>query len=576
MEFAMDIEGLPRPALSLAYEVIDDPSASEKAVGNGDGVIQKGEAFDLILQIKNTGQATAKDVKISFALPDDPSLQLYTPSTKKLGKIDAGEFKTARFNVAVREWSNLKQVGANVEVVEKSFNVGVEQMLKFPFDVKVAKKPVQVDADYYAKMNDTVLYGGASDNAAEIGRVGQGVQLQAVAELPDWVQIRLDSESGDLGDEQKAWVRRSALTANAPAEQPKGTARPVVITRFENQAPRITVIEPEDDVTTQDKVRLMVSIVDVDGKLKEVKLAAGRNEDGLRGMRVEGVDTPGNNAPERGDERLIKKLLDLQYGTNIVSVTAHDDHDNTSRKTLKLVRKRKTGEIYLLAVGINTYPGDYELECASDDANLFKAFITEKLDVPEENIHLLTDKAATRRNVMGAFGDLRRAVKPEDTVIVFLAGHGVIENIGGTEAKYFVPASADWDDLFATAIDMEEFQRMLNMRSKRVLVVADVCHSGSIKMRGTSSLFDKLVGEGRILLGHRGPAREDQTLGHGYLTYYLVEALKGKGDSNKDGRITIREAYEYADEQIDRNSEGNLWIKGEGDMELVRDFENDE
>jgi len=139
---------------------------------------------------------------------------------------------------------------------------------------------------------------------------------------------------------------------------------------------------------------------------------------------------------------------------------------------------------------------------------------------------MLTDRDANRRKIVETFGQLRRTLKCEDILLVFLAVHGMIDRVGNKDEKYFVPSDADWRDMFGTAIAMNEFRRMLDVEAERVLVIADACYSGDIKLwGGAEEVFKPLSGKGRILIGYDGPAREDKKLGSGYLTYYLLEGL---------------------------------------------------
>jgi hypothetical protein len=100
-------------------------------------------------------------------------------------------------------------------------------------------------------------------------------------------------------------------------------------------------------------------------------------------------------------------------------------------------------------------------------------------------------------------------------------------------------------------------------------VIADACYSGDIIIRGTHDMFEGIGGKGRILIGYEGAARENAKLGYGYLTHYFIEALEGAGDANRDGKITLLEAYEYAAEKIRKLTGTGLWIKGEGDLDLI-------
>jgi hypothetical protein len=57
--------------------------------------------------------------------------------------------------------------------------------------------------------------------------------------------------------------------------------------------------------------------------------------------------------------------------------------------------------------------------------------------------------------------------------------------------------------------------------------------------------------------GHRdpddlGPVAEKDDLQHGVFTYYLLEGLRGAADSDRDGMITVDEAYRYVSEKVPR------------------------
>ena len=43
---------------------------------------------------------------------------------------------------------------------------------------------------------------------------------------------------------------------------------------------------------------------------------------------------------------------------------------------------------------------------------------------------------------------------------------------------------------------------------------------------------------------------EKEELQHGAFTYYLLEALRGKGDFDGDGVITVDEVYRYVSDKV--------------------------
>lgn len=59
--------------------------------------------------------------------------------------------------------------------------------------------------------------------------------------------------------------------------------------------------------------------------------------------------------------------------------------------------------------------------------------------------------------------------------------------------------------------------------------------------------------KGSVVFGTGSPndvCAESKRLGHGVFTYYLLEGLRGKADLDKDGVITVDEAFLYVSRQV--------------------------
>ena len=67
-------KGLPRPRFAYTLQIIDDGSGI--SVGNGDGRIQKGEAVDLLVTVKNVGAVPAQHTSVEITFPPNLSLRL--------------------------------------------------------------------------------------------------------------------------------------------------------------------------------------------------------------------------------------------------------------------------------------------------------------------------------------------------------------------------------------------------------------------------------------------------------------------------------------------------------------------
>src|SRR4030095_16419496 len=115
----------------------------------------------------------------------------------------------------------------------------------------------------------------------------------------------------------------------------------------------------------------------------------------------------------------------------------------------------------------------------------------------------------------------------------------------------------------------------------------DACFSGAAGGRtfvakktratGVDDLFLEGLprSKGRAIITAAKPSElsiELPELGHGIFTYYLTEGLKGAGDLNRDGIVSLQELYEYLQQQVvhkARNVGGNQHPLLKGEMEGV-------
>jgi uncharacterized caspase-like protein len=192
---------------------------------------------------------------------------------------------------------------------------------------------------------------------------------------------------------------------------------------------------------------------------------------------------------------------------------------------------------------------------------------------------LITDKTERRptlKNIKWALGTfLARSARKGDTVLIFFAGHGAPEvDQRGLErdglAKYLIPTDAEADDLYSSALPMDELQTIFGrIEAERVVAFLDTCYSGAAGGRTFQSRKTRATGiddlflerltrsKGRAIITASRPSEvsiELPELGHGIFTYYLVSGLKGAGDLNRDGIVSLQELYEYVEAQVTAKS----------------------
>jgi WD40 repeat protein/uncharacterized caspase-like protein/cytochrome c-type biogenesis protein CcmH/NrfG len=279
----------------------------------------------------------------------------------------------------------------------------------------------------------------------------------------------------------------------------------------------------------------------------------------------------------------LEATIPIVAGENKLTAYAfnHDDVKSTdARLTItggdSLKRK---GVAYVLAVGVNEYAAaQLNLKYAVADA---QGFATEvrvqqaKLNTYDRvEVIPLNDRDATKANILKSLTDLATKVQPEDAVLIYFAGHGTAEQ----NRFYLIPhdfgtAGASMQDILTHGISDEELERAVeSIDAGQMLLVIDACNSGQAlesedKRRGpmnSKGLAQFGYDKGMYILTAAQSyqaANEAARLGHGFLTYALVEeGLKtdAADGSPRDGRVVLREWLDYATRRVPQMQQDEL------------------
>lgn len=280
--------------------------------------------------------------------------------------------------------------------------------------------------------------------------------------------------------------------------------------------------------------------------------------------------------------------VQLREGGNEIVITAFDEKQLSSTRTLNVTRLVDKGKIWAVVIGISQYEQVRPLKYADKDAIAFHDYLRQQVGVPEDQITLLANDQATLFNLKRSLGtDLKRKAGPQDTVIIYYAGHGAPETDamspdGDGLEKYLIPFDADPKDLYSTGLPMREVETIFHrLSADRVIFITDSCYSGATAGRTFSTasrratVSDKFLtrlakGKGRVVLtasraGEVSEERDD--LGHGVFTYYLLQGLKGGADYDADGVVTVDEAYSYVSTHVPQVTGQNQHPVKKGEFE---------
>jgi hypothetical protein len=215
---------------------------------------------------------------------------------------------------------------------------------------------------------------------------------------------------------------------------------------------------------------------------------------------------------------------------------------------------------WALVVGIGHFSdhGIRSLNYTTQDADAFTAELQDPKigNFPADHVKEITDAEATTKNIKEQLNWVARSAQPNDLVVIYVATHGSPRSLDSVSGiNYLITYDTEMntagqfneDAMYATALPMVELADSVatRMRALRTLVILDTCYSGgsisnlpaaaaAAKAAPSRQMLEQMSqGTGRIVLAASQSdeeSLESAKLGHGYFTYFLLQALKsGEG-----------------------------------------------
>jgi uncharacterized caspase-like protein len=149
-----------------------------------------------------------------------------------------------------------------------------------------------------------------------------------------------------------------------------------------------------------------------------------------------------------------------------------------------------------------------------------------------------------------ALARLKKEVGPDDTAVIFLAGHGVTDK---QYDFYYLTADADTDPamLSATAIDGDNIRKTLSQIAGRVVLFMDACRSGAgiagkVDMNRLSNDFAQDTG-GLVMFASsqgREDSLESPAWQNGAFTEAMLAILADSSVYGADKQLSVPELEE--------------------------------
>lgn len=602
-----------RPAVAIAHRFYDGSSPSSS--GNRDDRVNNGERIELVLTATNRGELPARELHVAVATGDRRLVA--TPATFDLHDLpehsEGGEQRLVLDVPRGFGEPNATDLRLTLKITQLDFPAQ-EVPISLPFhqlrpDFAVeAAGAAAIARGTSSTVALQLLNPGelpAEDVAVEVAAPAGGVDLLDEHGVPTAKRrftIGSLAPSGGgarlslpLLAKQGAEVGAHPLSIGILQRDFPSAAREVNVAVTAGDGPVVTPARPAPLLSTTiaplagapppmisflrftdgDRVSAATVVLGFEVQSSAEPADVRATQDG-RLLTLDGRrrDVGGEGGPQVARYEL---PVELAPGGNHFEVVVVTREGLRRERTLSLVREARQGRMWVVAIGVGSYsdPAIEALHFAAADARSVYDYFASAFALPAEQRFLLVDQQATLRAIKSLLGTrlAAQANNPEDTIILYFAGHGLAEaGTGSIDAdrlsKYLLPYDAELADPYSTALDVDEVTTVVRrLVPERVVVIIDSCFSGAAggrspfdprhdRLRGvvTDEFLDRMVGgKGRIVLtasGANEAARERNDLGHGIFTYYLLRGLTGDGDENHDGQVDVDELYRFVWDRV--------------------------
>ena len=231
------------------------------------------------------------------------------------------------------------------------------------------------------------------------------------------------------------------------------------------------------------------------------------------------------------------------------------------------------GRKWAVVIGINEYldPAIPRLRYSVADARLVAETLIQKCGYEADRILLLTDDQEKRHllplrlNLLEQIPAWLGHAGPADTVLVFFAGHGFLDQ---RDQGYLAPMDCKRANLGLTGFRTDDLRNSLEQcAAGRKLLILDCCHAGAEREADLSGMSSEELGaafrqaRGLVTLASCGKNQrscEWEAKGHGLFTHFLALGLRGDADFDQNGFVDSDELYRYVYDKVSTTAQREL------------------
>jgi len=369
--------------------------------------------------------------------------------------------------------------------------------------------------------------------------------------------------------------------------------------RFDKALPTVKVATEPNSVVDAADVALTLRAADPAGALSRVHIFVD--------------DVPLYGSAGRllsGATSNIEVKVPLLPGPNKIqaSVTNHAGQESLKvTRIVQSIRAPAPRTLHVVAVGTSHYDDSArDLKLAAHDAQDIAAHFlgARQFGFADVKEHVLVDKQVNRESVRQMRSVLEKTL-PQDTVVIFFAGHGLLAKNG---QFYYGTSDINFDRPSEKGLPFEEIEGLADgIPAREKLILVDACHSGEatdpdalkrarqiagagnergfqleedVRKQPVLDLSPELFadlrrGSGAMAIAAAAApeaAYESEEVGNGYFTRAVLEGLRdAKADVSGDHKVQVSELRQFVVDRVTQLSKGRQTptVRREN---LARDF----
>jgi hypothetical protein len=214
---------------------------------------------------------------------------------------------------------------------------------------------------------------------------------------------------------------------------------------------------------------------------------------------------------------------------------------------------------YAIIIGINDYDTEPLSFCVNDGSSL-KEILISKASFRNQNVHPILSSTDTpikdiTGTLLSAITKISETFEPnEDSIFFYFAGHGV--SVSGQSHLVFHDSNFPIKNIF---------EKINELKPKLQYYVIDACESGgktlarNISCDANVSDFEEYISSSSGIMflyacQNTEKAFEIESVQHGIMTYYFIEAINRLELYDEDGILTPGRIQEYVSKNVSKKS----------------------